>query len=65
MECIPQKNKIHCNCTFEPCPRKYKCCEYLHYHRQNDEIPACYFTKGFERTYDRSINNYFKMKGGV
>jgi len=54
MECIPQKDKIHGNCTFEPCPRKYTCCECLHYHRQNDEVPACYVTKGFERTYDRS-----------
>jgi len=65
MECIPQKDKIRCNGTFEPWPEKHTCCECLHYHRQNDEVPACYFTKGLERTYGRSINNYFKMKGGV
>ena len=63
MECILEKNKTRCNCTYELCPRKNKCCECMHYHRQNEELPACYFTKEFERTYDRSISNFLRMKG--
>ena len=62
MECIQAKNMSRCSCTYEPCPRKHKCCECLHYHRQNNELPACYFSKEFERTYDRSITNFFRMK---
>jgi hypothetical protein len=63
MECITEKNRTRCNCTYEPCPRKHKCCECLHYHRKSDELPACFFNKDFERTYDRSIRNFLVMKG--
>lgn len=52
MECISEKHKKLCNCTYEPCPRKYKCCECLHCHRQSGELPACFFSKEFELTYD-------------
>lgn len=62
MECISEKNKAHCNCTYEPCPRKYKCCECLQYHRKSDELPACYFNREFEKTYDRSISNFLRMR---
>ena len=27
------------------------------------KLPACYFNKQFEATYDRSVNNYLRMKG--
>jgi hypothetical protein len=64
MECISEKNKAHCNCTYEPCPRKYKCCECLQYHRKSDELPACCFNKQFEKTYDRSIGNFLRMRQG-
>lgn len=63
MECITAKNRARCTCTYEPCPRKYQCCECLHHHRKNDELPACFFTAEFERTYDRSIVNFMKMRG--
>jgi len=62
MECISEKNKAHCNCTYEPCPRKYKCCECLQYHRKSEELPACYFNREFEKTYDRSIGNFLRMR---
>ncbi|PKL52477.1 MAG: hypothetical protein CVV37_01155 [Nitrospira bacterium HGW-Nitrospira-1] len=62
MECISEKNKAACNCTYEPCPRKYKCCECLRYHRKSNELPACYFNKEFEKTYDRSIDNFLGMR---
>ena len=62
MECTAQKNKAHCNCTYS-CERKGKCCLCLAHHRDNGELPACYFNAGYERTYDRSIENYLRMKG--
>jgi hypothetical protein len=63
MECIRETQRDRCNCTYEPCVRKHKCGDCLQYHRQSDELPACYFNKEFERTYDRSINNFLRMRG--
>lgn len=61
MECIAEENKRYCTCTYEPCARKYKCCQCLHYHRKHGELPACFFSKEYERTYDRSIENFVRM----
>ncbi len=61
MECIMEKNKAYCNCTYEPCDKKFKCCECLHYHRKSGQLPACFFTKDFEKTYDRSVGNFLRM----
>ena len=55
-ECTSKKNNLsQCNCTYEPCSRKGKCCECLHYHRRAGELPACFFPADVERGYDRSI----------
>ena len=62
MECRMEKNNPHCNCTYEPCSRKNKCCECLHYHRQNDELPACFFNAEQERTYNRSISFFISTR---
>ncbi|MCD5411381.1 DUF6485 family protein [Thermodesulfovibrionales bacterium] len=62
MECTLQENKQYCNCTYARCSRKPKCCECLHYHRENGELPACFFSAEYERTYDRSLKNFLKMK---
>ena len=62
MECKKEKNLTRCNCSYTPCSRKGICCECIFYHRQNNELPACYFSKEFERTYDRSIKNFIKDK---
>ena len=65
MDCSNQsKNMSKCNCSYEPCSRKGKCCECLHYHRQMNELPACYFPDSVERTYDRSIRRFVKLHGG-
>ncbi len=61
MECKKQENQKHCNCTY-PCPRKGICCECIKYHRERNELPACYFSKDQEKTYDRSIENFLKNK---
>lgn len=62
MECVVTTNRKMCNCTYEPCPRKGRCCECMHYHRKSGELPACYFSAEIERTYDRSIDNYLRIK---
>ena len=54
MECNIEANKENCNCTYEPCTRKGKCCECIRYHLRMDELPACAFPPQIERTYDRS-----------
>ena len=61
-ECNIARNKKICNCTYEPCSRKGICCECLHYHRKNGQLPACFFTTAEERTYDRSIENFVKNR---
>jgi hypothetical protein len=30
-------------------------------HRRNEELPACFFNKEYEKTYDRSIANFIRM----
>ncbi|MBL7072835.1 MAG: hypothetical protein ISS33_03520 [Candidatus Omnitrophica bacterium] len=59
-ECKIEKNKEMCNCTYEPCARKGMCCECLHYHRKNGQLPACYFPNDIEKSFDRSIENFIK-----
>ena len=55
-----KKNDSVCNCTYTGCARHGVCCECLAYHRCSGELPACYFDKNAEKTYDRSIENYLK-----
>jgi hypothetical protein len=58
-DCPRQSENLKaCNCTYEPCSRKGSCCECLQYHRKAGELPACYFTKEIEATYDRSIARF-------
>lgn len=60
MDCKKPKNLTVCNCTYEPCPRKGVCCECLAYHRDHGELPACYFSKRAEASYDRSIAAFIR-----
>ena len=59
-----EENLKMCNCTYEPCSRKGYCCECLHYHRGNGELPACFFPPEVERSYDRSVTRFLEVKGG-
>jgi len=61
MECQIETNLKNCNCTYEPCNRKGKCCECLLYHRRRGELPACLFPSDVERTYDRSIDRFVSI----
>jgi hypothetical protein len=53
-------NMKMCNCSYEPCSRKGKCCECIQYHRKSRELPACFFTNDVERTYDRSVERFIR-----
>jgi hypothetical protein len=51
-------NRVHCNCTYEPCSRKGNCCACLRYHLEMNELPACAFPDEVERAYDRSFGRF-------
>ena len=64
MECKVSQNKKICNCSYEPCSKKGICCECIAYHKNNNELPACYFSDDIEKTYDRSIENFIRHYKG-
>jgi hypothetical protein len=53
-----EQNMAVCNCSYEPCAKKGRCCECIAYHRRAGELPACYFPDNVERTFDRSIARF-------
>jgi len=61
MECVKKHNMDFCNCSYDGCSRKGKCCECLHYHLSNNESPACCFPDDAERTYDRSFEKFIEV----
>jgi len=63
VECTRESNLRDCTCSYEPCPRKGKCCECLTYHRQRRELPGCLFPPETERTYDRSLRAFLRVHG--
>lgn len=60
-ECNENDNIQNCNCTWEPCSRKGKCCECIRYHWNMKELPACFFPDDVERTYNRSLMNFIEI----
>lgn len=60
MECKQEQNLKDCPCTWPDCPRKGICCECIKYHWENGELPACFFSKEAEKTYDRSIEMFIR-----
>ncbi len=66
MDCAARKNTASCPCSYDPCPRKGRCCECIAYHRRSDELPGCLFPAEVERTHDRSAEafvNAFRKRG--
>ena len=59
-----ERNMKNCNCTYEPCSRKGKCCDCLRYHLSMNQLPACCFPDDVERTYDRSFRRFAQIYGG-
>ena len=60
MECSIEQNRAKCPCTYPGCSRKGKCCECISYHRARNELPACFFSKEAEATYDRSAEKFIE-----
>lgn len=60
VECKKEENEKNCNCTY-PCSRKGMCCDCLSYHWNMEQLPACFFPKDIEKTYDRSIKNFIDV----
>ena len=61
MECQTENNLSVCNCTYEPCDKKGKCCECIVYHWSMKQLPACFFPPEVEKTYDRSIGRFVSL----
>ncbi|MEN2998094.1 MAG: DUF6485 family protein [Brevinematia bacterium] len=61
MECKKEINLNRCNCSYSPCPRKGICCECIAYHRSKRQLPACFFPKDAEATWDRSFEHFIKL----
>jgi hypothetical protein len=62
-DCNNKKNNLSgCNCTYEPCSRKGICCQCIAYHRDNNELPACFFPAAVEKTFDRSVERFLRLK---
>ena len=64
MDCNIETNKADCTCTYASCQRMGKCCECVPYHRDSGELPGCFFNAKYEKTYDRSVSNFIRMKKG-
>ena len=59
MECLQNENKKYCNCGFD-CEKKGICCKCVKYHRERQELPACYFSDSVAFSLDRSVETYLK-----
>ncbi len=64
MECKKEENSERCNCTYPGCPRKGICCECIKHHLDSRELPACFFPKGVEKTYNRSFEKFAELVNG-
>jgi len=60
MNCKKESNLKKCNCTYTSCKRLGVCCECIAFHRERKELPACYFSKEQEKTFDRSLAFFLK-----
>jgi len=59
-ECKKERNRQWCNCTYS-CDKKGTCCECLHSHLKDRELPACCFPKETEKTYNRSFEKFSEL----
>lgn len=56
-----QENLSFCNCSYSSCDKTGLCCQCLHFHRQSNELPACFFPDDAEKTWDRSFRNFINV----
>ncbi|MDD3715926.1 MAG: DUF6485 family protein [Candidatus Marinimicrobia bacterium] len=60
MNCKKEENLRHCNCSY-PCTKKGICCECIAYHRRSRQLPACFFPREAEASYDRSFEFFAQL----
>ena len=60
MDCKVEKNKTKCTCTYS-CSRRGICCDCLHHHLSNRQLPGCFFPPDAEKTYDRSFEHFARL----
>jgi len=56
------KEEFNCACTYQGCDNHGNCRACVKYHRETDSLPACYFDKETEKTYDRSVDNFIRRR---
>ncbi len=61
MGCDNQKCGDNCPCTYAGCERHGNCCQCVAYHRDRNEMVACYFTPEVEKTWDRSMARFLSQ----
>jgi len=54
------KNLDRCTCTYMSCGRRALCCECLHSHLAQRQLPGCCFPPDVEKTYDRSFEAFIR-----
>ncbi|MBU1121539.1 MAG: DUF6485 family protein [Candidatus Omnitrophota bacterium] len=63
MTCANQgRNSKNCTCSYTSCSKRGLCCECVQYHLLKNEIPGCFFLPDAEKTYDRSIEHFIRIK---
>ncbi len=56
-----EENLSSCSCTYTACPRRGNCCLCVVHHREQNELPGCFFPPEVEKTYDRSYERFAKL----
>lgn len=56
MECTSTRSKAHCSCSFTSCEKHGNCCQCVVHHRNQGEVPGCFFTPAAERRGERSLS---------
>ena len=60
MECKILENKKRCTCSYD-CLRVGLCCECVKHHVAKRQVPACFFPKDAEKTYNRSFEHFARL----
>ena len=60
MECKKEENLERCNCPYS-CDKRGICCDCLHKHLANDQLPACCFPDDVAATHERSFKKFVEL----